>query len=112
MRKTELHYKGDNLDVAYQVLSFRRFQQDTKGFTTQIKKTGRPLVLTVNGKARFVVQDAESYEQMLQLIDRLETIDGIRRGLDDIEHGRVRPAEEVFEEIRQKYKIPTTPPRI
>jgi predicted transcriptional regulator len=78
----------------------------SKEFTQQIKKTGHPLVLTVNRKPRFVVQDVKSYQEMLNLIDRLECIDGIRRGLEDVERGRVRPAEEVFEEIRRKYGIP------
>ena len=37
-----------------------------------MKKTGRPLVLTVNGRAAWVVQDARSYAKMLGLMDRLE----------------------------------------
>jgi len=31
----------------------------------QIKKSGHPLVLTVNGKAEAVVQDAASYQRLL-----------------------------------------------
>ncbi len=94
------------MEVCFRRLPFKKFQQNPKELTQQIKKTKCPLVLTVNGKARFVVQDAESYEEMLQLIDRLEAVEGIRRGLEDVERGRVRPSKEVFEEIRRKYKIP------
>src|ERR1039458_5400511 len=32
--------------------------------------------------------------------------DAIRQGLDDVEHGRTRPAQEVFDEIRETYSIP------
>ena len=72
----------------------------------QMKETGQPIVLTVNGKAELVVQDAESYQKLLELVDRLETIAAIREGLEDMKNGRTRPAEEVFEEIRRKHGIP------
>lgn len=72
----------------------------------QLKETGQPIVLTVNGKAELVVQDAESYQKLLELVERLETIAAIREGLEDMKNGHTRSAEEVFEEIRQKYGIP------
>lgn len=72
----------------------------------QMKETGQPIVLTVNGKAELVVQDAESYQKLLELVDRLETIAAIREGWEDMKNGRTRPAEEVFEEIRRKHGIP------
>ena len=36
-----------------------------------MKQTGEPIVLTVNGKAEVVVQDAKSYQQLLEKIERL-----------------------------------------
>jgi prevent-host-death family protein len=86
--------------------SLREFQQNAPEMVREIKKTGRPLLLGINGKPKFIVQDAASYERMLELIDRLECIEGIRRGLEDFEHGRSKPAKEVMEEMRRKYKIP------
>ena len=38
--------------------------------------------------------------------DRDDINAAIRRGLEDVEAGRHRPAEEVIEELRQKHKIP------
>jgi prevent-host-death family protein len=43
-----------------------------------MKQTGQPLVLTVNGKAKVVVQDAKSYQQLLDKIEELEAIAGIK----------------------------------
>jgi PHD/YefM family antitoxin component YafN of YafNO toxin-antitoxin module len=104
--KTDFCFKSDSMVIHYRKLSFKQFQQNTKELTQQIKKTGHALILTVSGKPRFVVQDAESYQHMLDLIDRLECIEGIRRGLEAVKQGRVRAANEVFEEIRRKFKIP------
>ena len=74
----------------------------------QLKKTKEPIVLTVNGKASMVVQDAESYEQLLRAKDRLDTIEGIRRGMADFEAGRTKSSDEVFERLFSKYNIPET----
>ena len=57
-----------------------------------MKKTRRPVVLTVNGKAEIVVQDAESYQQILDRLDRFEAVEAIRLGIAAAEEGRVKPA--------------------
>jgi prevent-host-death family protein len=88
------------------IRSLTEFKRHTAEFVEQLKQTGRPQVLTVNGRATVVVQDAEAYQQLLDLVERAEAIDGIRRGLESAARGEGRPAEEVFAEIRSKYDIP------
>ncbi|MDJ0898822.1 MAG: type II toxin-antitoxin system Phd/YefM family antitoxin [Xenococcus sp. MO_188.B8] len=50
------------------------FQRGAKAFLARLKETKAPIVLTVNGKAAAVVQDAESYQQLLERIELLESI--------------------------------------
>ncbi|MDQ3812745.1 MAG: prevent-host-death protein, partial [Armatimonadota bacterium] len=69
------------------------------------KASGRPLILTVNGKAELVVQDAASYQAMLETVERAATVEGIRRGLEQMERGEGRSATEVFDEFRAKHGI-------
>ena len=45
------------------------FQRNTKDFISQLKESQKPIVLTVNGKAAVVVQDAESYQELLDALD-------------------------------------------
>lgn len=82
------------------------FQQHAPSHLRRLKKTGRPEVLTVNGKPTVVVQDARSYQRLLEEVERAETIVGIRRGLDSMERGKGRPARAVFARLRKKYRIP------
>ena len=49
----------------------------------QLKQSGDPIVLTINGRAELVVQDAGSYQKLLELVDRLEATAGIRKGLEE-----------------------------
>jgi hypothetical protein len=72
----------------------------------QLKEAGEPIVFSVCSKVELIVQDETSFEQLLDLIDRVETIEGIRVGLEEMKAGKGRPAEELFEELRQKYNIP------
>jgi len=72
----------------------------------QLKKTKRPVVLTVKGKAAAIVQDAEAYQRLLDIAARADAEAGIYQGLDDVALGRTRPAREVFDRIRLKHGIP------
>ena len=85
--------------------SLTDFQRNAREHIERLKQTGRPEVLTVNGAAEIVVQDAASYQKLLDALDRAEAIEGIRRGLEDMEAGRGRPAKEFFEGLREKHNI-------
>lgn len=94
------------LDISTDIMSLSDFKRETTTLIRQLKETGRPVVLTVNGKAELVVQDAASYQQLLEIVDRLETIEGIRIGLEEMKAGKGRPAAEVFAELRRELNIP------
>ena len=65
-----------NLSQDIQPLSI--FKRNTNELIAQMRNTGHPIVLTINGKAELVVQDAASYQQLLNTIEELETIIGIK----------------------------------
>ena len=67
----------------------------------QLKEAGEPIALTVGGKAELVVRDATSYQMLLELVDRLETLEGIRAGLEDMEAGRTVSLDRAREVLRR-----------
>lgn len=85
------------------IRSLTDFQRNTKAHLKRLKATGRPEVLTVNGRAELIVQDAAAFEDML------DAIRGIQRGLEEMKAGKGQPARKVLERIRAKYKIPRSP---
>ena len=85
--------------------SLVHFKENTQEMVDQLKASGQPLVLTVDGEAELVVLAEKSYRRMLALLDRAEAIEGIQRGLDSMSRGEGRPAEDVFEDIRQRHSI-------
>ncbi len=94
------------INIAKDIQSLTTFRRKSGQFLKRIKKTKRPIVLTVNGKAEAVVQDAEAYQRLLDIAARADVYEAIRQGLDDIAHGRTRPAREVFNEMRRRYGLP------
>ena len=78
------------------------FLRDHKAHLQRLAQTGRPEVLTVNGKARVVVQDAESYQKMLAAFEAFEAERVIRERLASIDRGELGvPAADVLDELRR-----------
>jgi prevent-host-death family protein len=94
------------IDLARDIHSLTDFKRNTTEFVKQLKETKNPVVLTVNGKAELVVQDAESYQALLQAAELTESIKSIRRALEQVKRGEGRPAEEVIATLRQELGIP------
>jgi prevent-host-death family protein len=93
------------LDITKDIQSLTTFRRRSGDFMKQLKKSKRPVVFTVKGKAAAIVQDAEAYQRLLDIAASADSEEGIRQGLDDVAHGRTRPAKEVFDDIRRKHGI-------
>ena len=94
------------MDITKDIRPMTEFRNHSAAFMRHLRETGRPVILTVNGKAAAVVQDAEAYQRLLDLAAEASAAEGIRQGLEDMAVGRTRPAREVFDEIRAEHGIP------
>ena len=93
-------------DITKDIHPMTTFRRNPSQFMKQLKKNKRPIVLTVNGKAEAVVQDAEAYQRLLDIAAQADAGEGIRQGIEDERKGRNRAAREVFDEIRAEHGIP------
>jgi len=87
------------IDVSRDIQSMTTFKRNSAGLVKRMRKSGRPLVLTVKGKAEVVVMDAGTYQQ---LADRVDTFEGIRRGLTQAKKGLGRSVDEVFDDFERR----------
>jgi PHD/YefM family antitoxin component YafN of YafNO toxin-antitoxin module len=86
--------------------SLTAFKRNTTEYVKKIKKSGTPLVLTINGKAELIVQDAESYQRMLEVLDRAETIEGVREGLKSVRQGKTMSLDQFDKGMRKRMRAP------
>ena len=91
--------------------SLTNFKRQTADYLRQLRTSGSPVVLTVNGKPEVVVQDAAAYQRLVDLAakaDHEETVAAIREGLADADAGRMKPARKALKALAKKYGVPTS----
>ncbi len=86
-----------NLENIHPLTDFKR---NVKQFIEQIKATKSPLILTVNGKAEIVIQDASSFQEMMRRLESSEAevrklkLEALQRdialGVEQLENGQYR----------------------
>lgn len=80
------------------------FVRNTKAHIEELKATQSPEILTVNGEAAVVVQDAASYEKMAALAQQAEQDARLQAALSFFrEGGEGIAAEDVFKDLDEKY---------
>jgi len=93
------------MKLARDIMSLSTFKRDSNKVMRQMKKTKEPVVLTVNGKAAIVVQDAESYQHLLELKERAEVVETLRQRLANRDHKKARTADAFFAEFFAKNDV-------
>lgn len=91
--------------ITRDIQSLTTFRRRSGEFLKQLRKSKRPVVLTVKGKAAAVVQDAEAYQALLDAAARADAHEGIRQGLEDARAGKSRPVEASFDEFERRRGI-------
>lgn len=83
--------------------SLSEFQRNTKDHLKEMERSGKPRVLTVNGKAKLVVQDARAYQKLLDELDEARHLLTLRRRLKDVRAGvKGRPLESAIEDLGRR----------
>lgn len=93
------------MDITKDIQPMTTFRNHSAEIIQRLKATKRPVILTVNGRAAAVLQDAEAYQRLLDLAAEASAGEGIRQGLEDLSHGGTRAAGAVFDEIRNEHGI-------
>lgn len=85
------------------IFSLTDFQRNAKKHLARMKRTGKPAVLTVNGKPEAVAMSAKAFEEMWDKVDQLETIYALRESLDAVDRGETIPWEEAKARLQRRF---------
>jgi PHD/YefM family antitoxin component YafN of YafNO toxin-antitoxin module len=84
------------------ILPLTDFKRNTAELREKLRASGRPAVLTVDGRPELVVQDAAAYQKMLDIVERAEIAEAIHESEEDFKAGRVHTHEEVVAMMRKR----------
>ena len=88
--------------ITEDIKSITDLKRHTGSVMSQVQKTGRPVVLTVNGKAEAVLMAAKKYESMNEAFVLLKYLIPAE---EDIREGRYMEAEKFFRNFKRGQKI-------
>jgi prevent-host-death family protein len=84
------------------IRSVTDLKRNTREILDHVHATGRPVILTVNGRADSVLLDVRVYEMHLQAGNLARLLAPAER---EVETGRTRPAREFLKEFKRAKKI-------
>lgn len=90
------------INLAEDIEPLTGFKRRSPEIMKRLKRSKRPLVLTVNGKAEIVVMDVTAFQELIDLID---SVTGIDAGLRSFARGQIRPVGEALDDIRRKHGL-------
>jgi PHD/YefM family antitoxin component YafN of YafNO toxin-antitoxin module len=85
---------------ATHIRSVTDFTRNAKAYIQQIRASGSPMALTVNGEAQVVVQDAESFQKMVDELHGARFILAMRESEADVRSGHTENLDEALAKIR------------
>jgi prevent-host-death family protein len=91
------------INISRVMHSISDFKRNTPDFLEQLKITGDPVVLTMNGRAKVVVQDAESYQNLLDRLERARNVLAVSEELADVKQDKTMSLESFDRKMRQKF---------
>ena len=92
------------LSLTEDVKTVSELKKSLRAVLEQIRKTGRPVVVTVNGKPNAVLIDVETYERKLKA---LNLVGLLAEAEEDIRRGRTRSASAFLKEFKRAKKVPS-----
>ena len=85
------------MNITKDISPLTEFKRGSARMIARIKETGRPQILTVNGKPSVVVMDAGAWQEMQDQLDYAEAVAGIRMGLTQARAGDGTEAGRFFD---------------
>jgi prevent-host-death family protein len=92
-----------NVSITEDIKSVSELKRKTHEIFEQLHRTGRPIVVTVNGKPDVVLLDAEVFEKKLKALN-LGVL--LAEAEADIKKGQTRPAREFLKELKTSASVP------
>lgn len=87
------------------IQSLTDFKRNTNESVEKLRRTGRPIVLTVNGRAELVVLDAKAFQDIVDQMEFTDSVREVQKGIDSVAKYGAKPAREVLKKLAEKHGL-------
>ncbi len=102
-KRGKIRLMETTLEIAAETQTLAEFMEHAERLIEQMRRTGKPIVLTVDGEPAVVVQDPESFRHLTDSREYHETVEALRPALADMEQlDRWIDSKDAFELIRAR----------
>ena len=84
------------------IIPVSELKKNTRRVLDQVRKTQRPVILTVNGKASSVLIDVDSYEKQMKALSLSRLLFEAEK---DIKEGKIRPVDSFLKEFKRDQNL-------
>lgn len=91
-----------SINVAEDIRSVTDLKRHTREILDHVHQTGRPVVVTVNGRADSVIIDAKVYEKQLKAVNLARLVSEAEAQVAAVQ---IRPARGFLDEFKNVHKI-------
>lgn len=92
--------EGKTVKLSEAVKPISYFKTHASEVIRDVNESRSPVVITLNGEAKAVIQDIKEYEEMQASMALLKILAGSRKSL---EKGKIKPAAKAFKDLRKKW---------
>lgn len=87
------------INISKDIVPVAEFKVQISKYLNNIKSTGRPMVITQNGKPAAVLISPDDFDE---LVYQKSLIESVNRGLSDVEKGNVISTKELRVELEKR----------
>ena len=91
-----------NISYKEDILPVSELKKNTRRVLEQVRRTQRPVILTVNGKASSVLIDVDSYERQMKALN-LSSL--LLEAEKDIKENKIRPVDSFLKEFKRDQSL-------
>jgi prevent-host-death family protein len=91
-----------NISYKEDILPVSELKKNTRRVLEQVRRTQRPVILTVNGKANSVLIDVDSYEKQLKALNLASLLLEAEK---DIKENKFRSVDSFLKEFKRDQNI-------
>jgi len=91
-----------NISYKEDILPVSELKKNTRRVLEQVRRTQRPVILTVNGKANSVLIDVDSYEKQMKALNLAGML---LQAEKDITESKIRPVDSFLKEFKRDQNL-------